>query len=66
MFTVEYYPEDVAESLCLIALNKPTRKTIMECTSGLLSLLALAKNPNNQGCRVLYEVLETIVDVQEV
>lgn len=63
MFTIKYYPEDVAESLCLAALNNPTRRTIMECTSGLLTLLALAKDPNNQGCRVLYTVLETIVDV---
>ena len=38
----------------------------MECTSGLLTLLALAKDPNNQGCRALYRVLEIIVDVQEV
>lgn len=67
MFTVEYYPEDVAESLCLIAFDNPSRRTIMECTDGLLGLLATAKNSyNSEGYRVLYKVLETIVDVQEV
>ena len=67
MFTVKYYPEDVAESLCLIAFYNPSRRTIMECTDGLLGLLALAQNPYNpEGYRVLYKVLETIVDVQEV
>lgn len=67
MFTIEYYPEDVAECLCLIAFNNPSRRTIMECTDGLLRLLAAAQNPYNPECyRVLYKVLETIVDVQEV
>lgn len=67
MFTVEYYPEDVAESLCLIAFNNPSRRTIMECTDGLFGLLATVKNSYNpEGYRVLYKVLETIVDVQEV
>lgn len=67
MLTVEYYPEDVAEGLCLIAFNNPSRRTIMECTDGLLGLLAAAQNPYNpEGYRVLYKVLETIVDVQEV
>lgn len=67
MFTVKYYPEDVAESLCLIAFNNPSRRTIMECTDGLLGLLATVNNSYNpEGYRVLYKVLETIVDVQEV
>lgn len=67
MFTVRYYPEDVAETLCLIAFDNPSRRTIMECTDGLLGLLATAKNSYNpEGYRVLYKVLETIVDVQEV
>ena len=67
MFTIEYYPEDVAEGLCLIAFNNPSRRTIMECTDGLLGLLATAKNSYNpEGYRVLYKVLETSVDVQEV
>lgn len=67
MLTVKYYPEDVAESLCLIAFNNPSRRTIMECTDGLLGLLAAAKDSYNpEGYRVLYKVLETIVDVQEV
>lgn len=44
MFTVKHYPEDVAESLCLIAFNNPSRRTIMECADGLLGLLATAKN----------------------
>lgn len=67
MFTVEYYPEDVAECLCLIAFDNPSRRTIMECTDGLLGLLETAKNLYNpEGYRVLYKVLETIVDVQEV
>lgn len=67
MLTVKYYPEDVAEGLYLIAFNNPSRRTIMECTDGLLGLLATAKNSYNpEGYRVLYKVLETIVDVQEV
>lgn len=67
MLTVKYYPEDVAESLYLIAFNNPSRRTIMECTDGLLGLLATAKKSYNpEGYRVLYKVLETIVDVQEV
>lgn len=67
MFTVEYYPEDVAESLCLIAFNNPSRRTIMECTDGLLRLLKAAQNSSNpEGYRVLYRVLEAIVDVQGV
>lgn len=67
MFTVKHYPEDVAESLCLIAFNNPSRRTIMECADGLLGLLAAAKKSYNpEGYRVLYKVLETIVDVQEI
>nr|DAV94910.1 MAG TPA: hypothetical protein [Caudoviricetes sp.] len=67
MFTVKYYPEDVAETLCLIAFYNPSRRTIMECTDGLLGLLAAAKNSYNpEGYRVLYKVLETIAGVQEV
>lgn len=67
MFTIEYYPEDVAEGLCLIACDNPSRRTIMECTDALVGLLAIAKNPYNpEGYRVLYKVLEIIVDVQEV
>ena len=67
MFTIKYYPEDVAESLCLIAFDNPSRRTIMECTDGLLGLLATAKKSYNpEGYRVLYRVLETIVGVQEV
>ena len=39
----------------------------MECTDGLLGLLATAKKSYNpEGYRVLYKVLETIVGVQEV
>lgn len=67
MFTVKYYPEDVAECLCLIAFDNPSRRTIMECTDGLLRLLAAAQNSSNpEGYRVLYRVLETIVGVQEI
>ena len=67
MLTVKYYPEDVPESLCLIAFDNPSRRTIIECTDGLLGLLAAAKKSYNpEGYRVLYKVLETIVGVQEV
>lgn len=67
MFAVRYYPEDVAETLCLIAFYNPSRRTIMECTDGLLRLLAAAQNSSNpEGYRVLYRVLEAIVGVQEI
>lgn len=39
----------------------------MECTDGLLRLLAAAKNSSNpEGYRVLYRVLEAVVGVQEI
>lgn len=67
MLTVKYYPEDVAETLCLIAFYNPSRRTIMECTDGLLRLLAAAKNSSNpEGYRVLYRALEAVVGVQEI
>lgn len=67
MFIERYYPEDVAETLCLIAFYNPSRQTIMECTDGLLRLLAAAQNSSNpEGYRVLYRVLEAVVGVQEI
>ena len=64
MDLTEYYPEDIAEALCNDA---PTAEVINSCTDGLLGLLATAQNPYNpEGYKVLYKVLETIVDVQEV
>lgn len=63
----ENYPEEIAEALCNLAYDNPTTEVINGCKDGLLGLLALAQNPYNpEGYRVLYKVLETIVDVQEV
>lgn len=67
MDLTEFYPEEIAEALCSLAYDNPTTEVINGCKDGLLGLLALAQNPYNpEGYRVLYKVLETIVDVQEV
>ena len=67
MDLTEFYPEEIAEALCNLAYDNPTTEVINGCTDGLLGLLAAAQNPYNpEGYRVLYKVLETIVDVQEV
>lgn len=59
--------EEIAEALCNLVYDNPTTEVINGCKDGLLGLLALAQNPYNpEGYRVLYKVLETIVDVQEV
>lgn len=65
MITI-YYSDEIAETLCKLAFDFPDEKTVKECAEALHDLRAIAENPYNKDYfRILYKVLETLVNVSE-
>ena len=63
---IEYYPEELAVTLCKIAYDKPDKDLITACTEALYELKAMAENPyNSDYFRTFYRLLERIVNVSE-
>jgi len=64
--TKDYYPDEIAETLCKLAFEYPGDDTIHEVEEALYQLKATAENPYNRDYyRILYRVLEKIAERDE-
>ncbi len=66
MDNVQYYPQEIAETLCKLADGEADGKPVEECTEALYQLKAIAENPyNSDYYRTLYKVLERLTERHE-
>lgn len=60
-FKKEIYPDEIAQTLCIIASENPNEQTVKDCEEAIYQLAAIAENPyNSDYYRTLYRVLEEI------
>lgn len=60
----EYHPQEIAETLCKLAYDKPDKELVKECIKAVYELKAIAENPyNSDYYRTFYSLLEQITNV---
>lgn len=65
MGNIEYYPEEIAETLCGLAYEYPEEKVVKDCEDAIAYIKTIAENPyNNEYFRTFYKVLDKMCSVQ--
>lgn len=65
-FEPEYSPDEIAQALCNLAHDNPSKALIFECESAVNQVLKVVQNPYSADYnRTFYHLLEQITDIHK-